>query len=260
MNVGMINVTGYAGVELARLPSNHPDAKLVAVTGRSAAGQKLGQVFPHLSDIDLTIEAELDRSVDVAFSALPYVASAEAVTPLVLGGVRVVEISADLRIKDPQEYERWYKTTHPAPELLEESVYRLTELRRMNPGWQPSLTFVPHLIPMTRGIFATCYMWARDSALALGKKAQEELTELYRSFYKGEPFVKVVEAPPQTKQTWGNNDCLVYPVVDDRTGRLVVLSCIDNLVKGATGQAIQNMNLMFCLPETAGLEGLAVYP
>ena len=344
MKVGIINVTGYAGVELARLLRRHPDADLVAVTGRSEAGRKLGDVFPHLSDIDLTIEPELGRSVDVAFSALPHVASAEAVIPLVRDGVRVVDISADFRLKDPLEYEGWYKSVHPAPDLLEESVYGLTELhrkdvasaklvanpgcyptgallalaplaqggligpdvvidsksgvsgagrglslithysevnenvqayglgghrhlpeitqelRRMSPGVESVVTFVPHLIPMTRGIFTACYVWPKDGALASGNKAQEEVTDLYRGFYKDEPFVKVAAAPPQTKQTWGNNDCLVYPVVDERTGRLVVLSCIDNLVKGAAGQAIQNMNLMFGLPETAGLEHLAVYP
>ena len=130
----------------------------------------------------------------------------------------------------------------------------------MSPGMDPVGTFVAPLIPMTRGIFTTCYVWPKDGALASGKKAQEEVTELYRDFYKEEPFVKVAMAPPQTKQTWGNNDCLVYPVADERTGRLIIVSCIDNLIKGAAGQAIQNMNVMFGLPETAGLESLAVYP
>ena len=344
MKVGIINVTGYSGVELARLLSRHPEADLVTVTGRSAASQKLGDVFPHLADIDLTIEPELDKSVDIAFSALPQVASAEAVVPLVRDGIRVVDISADFRLKDPQEYETWYKSAHPAPDLLEKSVYGLTELKRqdvasaklvanpgcfpagallalaplaqngliqpdviidsksgvsgagrgmsmfthysevnenvqaygldghrhlpeitqelrhMSPGLEPTVTFVPHLVPMTRGILSSCYVWPKEGALASGKKTQDELTDLYRDFYKDEPFVKVAAAPPQTKQTWGNNNCLVYPVADQRTGRLVIISCIDNLVKGAAGQAIQNMNLMFGLPETVGLEGAAVYP
>ena len=344
MKVGIINVTGYSGMELARLLSRHPEVDLITVTGRSAAGEKLGDVFPHLADIDLTIEPDLTSSVDIAFSALPQVASAEAVVPLVRDGLKVVDISADFRLKDPQEYETWYKSVHPAPDLLEESVYGLSELnrqevasarlvanpgcypesallalaplaqhgliesdviidsksgvsgagrglsmtthysevnenvqaygleghrhlpeitqelRRMSPGTEPLVTFVPHLIPMTRGILSTCYVWPKDGALARGTKAQEEVVALFSDFYKDEPFVKVVTAPPQTKLTWGNNNCLVYPVADQRTGRIIIISCIDNLVKGAAGQAIQNMNLMFGLPETVGLEGLAVYP
>ncbi len=344
MKVGIINVTGYAGVELARLLRNHPEAEIVSVTGRSAVGGKLGDVFPHLSNIDLVIEPELGKSVDVAFSALPQVASAEAVVPLVRGGVKVVDISADFRLHDPVEYETWYKSVHPAPGLLEESVYGLTELNRddvasanlvANPGCyptgallalaplasqglmqpevvidsksgvsgagrgfsllthysevnenvqaygldghrhlpeitqelgrlmpdaEPKVTFVPHLIPMTRGIFSACYVRPKDGALVSGGKATARLMDLYRDFYADDSFVKVATSPPATKQTWGNNDCLVYPVADERAGCLVLLSCIDNLVKGAAGQAIQNMNLMFGLPESAGLEGLAVYP
>ncbi|MBI4339653.1 MAG: N-acetyl-gamma-glutamyl-phosphate reductase [Chloroflexi bacterium] len=345
VKVGIINVTGYAGVELARLLRRHPEAELVSVTGRSEAGKKLGDVFPHLAQLGLTIEPEVAGSLDIVFSALPQVASAEAVAPLVRGGVKVVDISADFRLKDPQVYETWYKSVHPAPDLLEESVYGLTELNReevaaaslvANPGCYPTgallalaplvqkglvehdviidsksgvsgggrelrrenhysevnenvqaygldghrhlpeitqelarmtpqedgfrVTFVPHLVPMTRGIFTTCYAWPVAGAFSEGKKGQQELAELYREFYKGEPFVKVASAPAQTKQTWGSNDCIVHPVLDRLTGRLVLTSCIDNLVKGAAGQAIQNMNLMFDLPETAGLDYPAIFP
>jgi N-acetyl-gamma-glutamyl-phosphate reductase len=344
MKVGIINVTGYAGVELARLLRHHPEAELVSITGRSEAGKKLGEVFPHLEEIDLTIEVEIGKEVDIVFSALPQVASAQAVVPLVRAGVKVVDISADFRLKDAQVYERWYKAVHPAPDLLEESVYGLPELNRRevasatlvaNPGCYPTgallalaplvkqgliehdividsksgisgggrsltmenhysevnenvraygleghrhlpeitqelermtgqadfrITFVPHLIPMTRGIFTTCYAWPKAGSLAAGKKGQEELLSLYRDFYKGEPFVKVASAPAQTKQTWGNNDCIVYPSIDRYNGRLVLTSCIDNLVKGAAGQAIQNMNLMFGLPEKAGLDYPAIFP
>jgi N-acetyl-gamma-glutamyl-phosphate reductase len=107
---------------------------------------------------------------------------------------------------------------------------------------------------MTRGILTTAY-----TRLA-GKKKQEEGMGLYRDFYKNEPFVKVVAASPHTKHTWGNNLCLIYPVLDPRTNRLIVISALDNLVKGAAGQAIQNMNLMFGFPETTALEAVAVYP
>ncbi len=125
--VGIINVTGYAGIELARLLSQHPEVELVSVTGRSAAGQKLGAVFPHLSSSDLTIEAELGE-VDFVFSAMPHKESAEAIMPLLNHGIRVVDISADFRLKDAEHYLSWYGYTHPTPQLLKEAVYGLPVL------------------------------------------------------------------------------------------------------------------------------------
>ncbi len=339
--VGIINVSSYAGIELARLLYQHPQEELTSVTGRSAAGQKLGTVFPHLAGVDLTIEAKLGE-VDLAFSAMPHQESAKEIIPLLDRGIKVVDISADFRLKDAAEYLPWYGFTHPAPQLLEQAVYGLTELyrsqvasaqlvanpgcyptgailalapvvkagliepdividsksgvsgagrtlsqqthysevnedatayaldghrhlpeiiqelKRLHPGQSPSVTFVPHLIPMTRGILTTCY-----APLVSGKATDSEkkkLKQLYLDFYQDEPFVKVVELPPHTKHTWGNNLCLIHPTVDQRTGRLIVISCIDNLVKGAAGQAIQNMNLMLGLPETTGLQALAIYP
>jgi N-acetyl-gamma-glutamyl-phosphate reductase len=338
MRVGIINVTGYTGVELARLLSQHPEVKLTSVTGRSAAGQKLGEVFPHLASIDLTIEAELG-DVELAFSAMPHKESAKEVIPLLEHGIKVVDISADFRLKDASEYQNWYSFSHPAPQLLAQAVYGLTELyrsqvasaqlvanpgcyptgailalapavkakliepdiiidsksgvsgagrtpslqthfaeanedvsaytleghrhlpeitqelKRLSGGKLPSVTFVPHLVPMTRGILTTCY-----APLASGKKGEKQLKELYLDFYKDEPFVRVVDSPPHTKHTLGNNLCLVYPTIDHRTGRLIVISCIDNLVKGAGGQAIQNMNLMLGLPEATGLGSLSIFP
>jgi len=341
--VGIINVSGYAGIELARLLYQHPQVELTSVTGRSAAGQKLGTVFPHLARIDLTIEAELGE-VDLAFSAMPHQESAKEIIPLLDRGVKVVDISADFRLKDAAEYLSWYGFTHPAPQLLEQAVYGLTELyrsqvasaqlvanpgcyptgailalapvvkeglikpdividsksgvsgagrtlsqqthyseanedaaayaleghrhlpeiiqelKRLHPGPSPSVTFVPHLIPMTRGILTTCYAPLVSGKVAAGKKGKEELRQFYLDFYQDEPFVKVVELPPHTKHTWGNNLCLIYPTIDHRTGKLIVISCIDNLLKGAAGQAVQNMNLMLDLPETTGLEAVAIYP
>ncbi|MBA7603931.1 N-acetyl-gamma-glutamyl-phosphate reductase [subsurface metagenome] len=341
--VGIINVSGYAGIELARLLYQHPEVELTSVTGRSAAGKKLGTVFPHLATVDLTIEAELGE-VDLAFSAMPHQESAKEVIPLVDRGLKVVDISADFRLKDAAEYLPWYGFTHPAPQLLETAVYGLTELyrsqiasahlvanpgcyptgailalapvvkegliepdividsksgvsgagrtlsqqthypevnedaaayaldghrhlpeiiqelRRLHPGQPPSVTFVPHLIPMTRGILTTCYAPLVSGKVAGGEKGKEELRQLYLDFYQDEPFVKVVELPPHTKHTWGNNLCLIYPTINHRTGKLIVVSCIDNLLKGAAGQAVQNMNLMLGLPETTGLEALAIYP
>ena len=368
MRVGIINVTGYSGSELARLLYRHPDVKITSVTGRSAAGQKLGEVFPHLSDLDIVIQPELDGSLDLVFSALPQKASVEAVIPVLEGGIKVVDISADFRLRQPSVYEEWYGVTHPAPQYLEEAVYGLTELNRAdiaqarlvaNPGCYPTsvilalapaikeglveldivvdsksgisgggrslslsthfsevnenvmaysldghrhlpeitqelnklispssafdssesgergargsgvvkdgtaplaLTFLTHQIPITRGILSSCYARLRPDAFSSWDQARTEVRQLYLDFYAGESFVKVASSPPQTKQTLGNNMCLVYPTVDVRTGRLIVISCLDNLVKGAAGQAIQNMNLMFGLPETTALEALAVYP
>ncbi len=340
--VGIINVTGYAGVELARLLYRHPAVELTSVTGRSAAGQKLGTVFPHLASIDLSITPELGE-VDFAFSALPHKESAKEVMPLVKAGIKVVDISADFRLKDPAAYPTWYGFTHPAPELLKEAVFGLTELYQSsiasarlvaNPGCYPTgailalapavkaglietdiiidsksgvsgagrtlslgthysevnedvsaygleghrhlpeiiqelnllspqpvrVTFTPHLIPMTRGILTTGYANLLPGKLAVGKKRKEELLNLYLDFYKGMPFIKVTTSPPHTKYTLGNNDCLIHPTTDYSGEKLIIISCLDNLVKGAAGQAIENMNLMLGLPETTGLEALAIYP
>jgi len=343
IKVGIINVTGYAGVELARLLYQHPQVELTSVTGRSAAGQRLGDVFPHLASTDLTIEAELGE-VDFAFSAMPHQESAKEVIPLLNRGIKVVDISADFRLKEAAEYLAWYGFTHPAPQLLKQAVYGLTELHRSqvasaqlvaNPGCypagailalapavkagiiepdiiidsksgvsgagrtpslqthfseanedatayaldghrhlpeiiqelkllrpeqSPAVTFVPHLIPMTRGILTTGYAPLAPGKITADKKGREELRHIYLDFYQGEPFIKVVEFPPHTKHTQGSNLCLIYPTIDTRTGRLIVTSCIDNLGKGAAGQATQNMNLMLGLPETTGLEALALYP
>ena len=281
--------------------------------------------------------------VDLAFSALPHKASAEAILPLLEKNIRVIDISADFRLKDSKAYETWYDFTHPAPQLLQNAVYGLPELHReeirsakviANPGCYPTgailalapavregiiesgiivdgksglsgagrsltltthfteanenacayalsghrhfpeisqelssltsttldITFLPHLIPMTRGILSSCYAKVKSSSIADDEKGKEQLIKLYRNFYKNEPFVRVVDNSPQTKQTWGTNLCLIHPTVDQRTGRLIVISAIDNLIKGAAGQAIQNMNLMMGFPEIMGLESFAVYP
>lgn len=344
MRIAIINVTGYAGVELARILARHPHAEIVSVTGRSEAGKKLNEVFPHLWDLDMKIEPEVTKSVDVVFSALPHKASAEACAPFLKQGVKVIDISADFRLKNVAEFEEWYGVKHPCPQYLEQAVYGLTELYRKeiascqlvaNPGCYPTsailalapavkegivqpdfivdsksgvsgagrglglgahfsevnesvsaygldghrhlpeitqelraadpsqaprVTFLPHLIPMTRGILSSCYAPLKDGAAPEGPKGNQFLRELYLDHYGKEPFVKVAKAPPATKHTLGNNDCIVYPAVDQRANRLMVVSCLDNLVKGAAGQAIHNMNLMFGLPETEGLQQLALYP
>jgi N-acetyl-gamma-glutamyl-phosphate reductase len=338
LKVGIINVTGYAGVELARLLYRHPEVSLSSVTGRSAAGQKLADVFPHLAEIDIMISTELG-DVDFAFSAMPHKSSIEAIIPLAERNVKVVDMSADCRLKDDTEYPKWYDFTHPAPELLSMAVYGLPEIHRKEiakaslvaiPGCYPtgailalapavkeslvhtdiiidsksgvsgagrtlsltthyteavdnvcayslkghrhlpeivqelqalarapvSVTFLPHLVPMSRGILSSCYATLKQGVL--GKK--DDALELYRHYYKDEPFVRVVDKAPETKQVWGSNVCLVHPIVDTRSNKLIVISCIDNLVKGAAGQAVQDMNIMLGFSETEGLEALPVYP
>ena len=336
IKVGILNSTGYAGAEVIRILQNHPEVTITAITGRSAVGQKINDVFPHLVGIDLTITSEISDSVDIVFSALPHKASAEKVSPFLKKNVKVIDISADFRLKDLATYETWYKTNHPSPEYLTDAVYGLPELHRKdiakaqliaNPGCYPTsailamapaisegiihpdiiidsksgtsgagrglslsthfsevnenfmaysldghrhlpeilqelnaianadidITFLTHLAPMTRGILSTCYAQLKDDA-------PNAITDLYNQFYLNEPFVKITKASPQTKQTLGSNFCLIHPFVDQRTNRLIVISCIDNLIKGAGGQAVQNMNLMLNFPETMALEGLAIYP
>jgi len=340
IKAGVINVTGYVGAELARLLYQHPQVEFVTVTGRSAAGQKLGDVFPNFAGTNYTIEAELDSEIDIAFSAMPHKSSVDVVPSLLKQGIKVVDASADFRLKNAGEYPKWYGFTHPSPELLREAVFGLPELHRgeiasaslvanpgcystaallalapivkegliypdivvdsksgvsgagrtlsltthyseadenvcaysleghrhlpeieqelktLNPPFSPSITFVPHLVPMTRGILSTCYAKLADSR----RLTADSLKQLYREFYKRAPFVQITTKPPHTKHVWGTNFCLIYPTVDSKTARLIVISCLDNLVKGGAGQAVQNMNLMFDLPETTGLEALAIYP
>ena len=336
--IGIINVTGYAGAELARLLLRHPDVELTQVTGRSAAGKMLGDVFPHLSTAVIRIDPELDASVDFVFSALPHAASAAALGEFIDAGIPCVDISADFRIKDLATYTAWYKVEHPCPQHIASAVYGLPEMYRdeiamtklvANPGCYPTgailglapavrsgmiepdiivdaksgvsgagrsadvrfnfselndsmsayalgghrhapemqqelnalsrsggitLTFVPHLAPMTRGILGTYYAKLR------GNFSAEHVKKVYRAYYFASAFVRVVDTPPATKQTWGSNEVRIYANVDPNTNRLIVITALDNLVKGAAGAAVQNMNIMQGFPETAGLEQLAVYP
>ncbi len=340
IRAGIINVTGYIGAELARLLGQHPQVKLVTVTGRSAAGQKLADVFPSFAGTDYTIKDELDGDVDIAFLAMPHKSSIDIVPPLLKRGIRVVDASADFRLKNSVEYAKWYGFTHPSPRLLKQAVFGLPELHHQsiasaslvaNPGcystgailalaplikyrlvhpdiivdgksglsgagrtlsltthysevnedisaysleghrhlpeieqelkaldasMSPSITFVPHLVPMTRGILSTCYAKLADSC----QLTAESLKRIYREFYGHAPFVRITTEPPHTKYVRGTNFCLIYPTINSKTGRLIVISCLDNLIKGGAGQAVQNMNLMFDLPEATGLEALAIYP
>jgi N-acetyl-gamma-glutamyl-phosphate reductase len=344
LKAGIINVTGYIGAEIARLLYQHPQVKLQSVTGRSSAGQRLGEVFPNLDKTGLTIETEIDKNIDIAFVAMPHKASVDIVPDLLNKGIRVIDVSADFRLKDASEYLRWYGFEHPAPELLDNSIYGLPELHRAdiisaslvaNPGCystsailalapaikeglinpdiivdsksgvsgagrtlnlayhysevnesvsayslgghrhQPeikqelsllntsfplAITFVPHLVPMTRGILSSCYAKLKNDKHLQDNGVIEEIRKIYGEYYKNSPFIQITDKPPKTKHAMGTNMCLIYPTVDIMNGVLVIISCIDNLIKGGAGQAIQNMNLMCSLPETTGLESLAIYP
>jgi len=345
IRLGILNVTGYAGAELARILHGHPQVKVIAATGRSGAGKALGQVFPHLAQWDITVAQEIADEVDVVFSALPHGASAQALVPFLESGVLVIDLSADFRLRDPQEYAQWYGGEHPAPHYLGQGVYGLPEIYRerlkgahlvANPGCYPTgallalapalkeglitpdiivdaksgvsgagrtvdlryhfsevnesvsayglgghrhlpemvqeisallveggrprVTFVPHLVPMTRGILTTCYAPLRPGGLPSGEAGRRAVRDLYEQFYQGEPFVRICSEPPSTKHVQGSNMCLVYPTVDASGERLIVVSAIDNLVKGAAGQAVQNMNILLGLPETMGLEIPPLFP
>lgn len=336
-------MTGYIGVDLARILLRHPEVDVACVTGRSAAGKRLSEVFPHLITSDLVVQAELDTPVDVVFSAMPHKASAEVCAPVVAQGLKVIDVSADFRLKSRETYESWYGVAHPCPELLGSAVYGLPELYReqlvdatlvANPGCYPTgallalapaltsgmaegdiiidsksgvsgagrsltltthyaecnesvmayavgghrhlpemlqecrvlsgsvgeLLFVPHLIPMSRGILSVCYMQLSAVWQRRGQDVGRSIVDAYLSFYDGSPFVRVVEEPPATKHVWGSNFCHVFPQFDARTGRLLVISAIDNLVKGGAGEAVQNMNLMLGFEETCGLETLPMFP
>ena len=342
VKVAILNVTGYAGISLAKILEKHPNVKIASVTGRSDVGKQLSEIFPHMDSLDIVIEEEVSEEVDLVFSCLPHSASASALEPFIRKGVKVIDLSADFRLNDAAEYESWYKTKHPCPEYLSGAVYGLPELHGAeiskskliaSPGCYATATILAlapivksglisgdiivdaksgvsgagrsaslkthfsevnenvtaysvdghrhlaevnqelgllskvknlkttmltHLIPITRGIIVSCYanLEEKDSAVY----AKEEIKQIYKDFYSSKPFVNISEAPPSTKQVSGTNQCAIYSTVDVRTNRLIVVSCIDNLIKGAAGQAVQSMNLMLGLNEEEGISGLALYP
>ena len=344
MQVGIINGTSYFGLELIRLLSSHPEARITAITARSQADKRLVEVSPHIAALPcgsqlgrMRLTEAIEVSVDLVFSCLPHSASAHSLIPFVERGIPVVDVSADFRLKDAAVYEKWYGDAHPAPKLLDEAVYGLTEIHRAeisqtrivgNPGCYPtaailalapvvaeglvepsvivdaksgisgggralnldnhfsevnesvhayavgghrhgpemvqelsaiaganvSVTFVPHLVPMTRGILATCYATLKSSI------SQSQLVEVYKSAYANDPFVLVTDLPPRTKWTYSSNYCAVNAALNDAGTVIVVTAALDNLVKGAAGQALQNANVMMGFEETAGLTAPPVYP
>ena len=345
IRVGIIGATGYAGAELVRLLLGHPEAEIKWYGSRSYVDQKYASIYQNMFQLvddkcmDDNME-ELSRQVDVIFTATPQGLCASLVNEDILSRVKIVDLSADFRLKDVQVYEKWYKLTHKAPQYLPEAVYGLCEINReqvkkarlvANPGCYTTcsiltcyplvkeglidpdtliidaksgtsgsgrgakvdnlfcevnenmkaygvathrhtpeieeqlgyaagkplnLSFTPHLVPMNRGILVTAYASLTPGA------TQEKIRAAYEKYYGKETFIRVLEPGvcPQTKWVEGSNYVDVNFVLDERTNRVILMGALDNLVKGAAGQAVQNMNLLFGLPEDMGLALVPMFP
>lgn len=344
IRVGIIGASGYTGAELARILCNHPDIRLTVATSRQYAGQMLAQVYPSLAGRVNIVCSDpaantLVEQADLFFTAVPHQTAMAVVPNLLTAGKKVVDLSADFRIRSAATYEQWY-VPHTAQEYLAEAVYGLPEIYRdnikgarliANPGCYPTsvilglaplltadlldphtivvdsksgasgagrtaqtgtlfcevsegfkaykvgahrhtpeieqeisslcgqsvtISFTPHLLPMSRGILSTIYATLRENP------GEAQIRDLYEHNYAGEQFVRLT--PPGTlpapQFVRGSNFCDINFKVDGRTGRIIVLSTIDNLVKGAAGQAVQNMNLMCGFPEDRGLEIVPLFP
>ncbi len=335
LNIAIIGASGYTGAELIRILLGHPQAEITVLTGDSSAGKSIGEVYPHLAQTDLpplvTIDNADFKNIDIAFCCLPH-GTTQTVIAALPKTLRVIDLSADFRLADINEYAKWYGHPHQAPELQEDAVYGITELARdavkkarliANPGCYPTsailplapllkagavektgiiidsksgitgagrsakqanlfseidggisaygianhrhtpeieqglggitLTFTPHLMPMNRGILSTMYVGCSDV-----KKAREILEKTYGN----EPFVHILPPGilPTTHQVRGTNNCVINIFESRIKGEAIIVSAIDNLVKGAAGQAVQNMNVMFGFEETTGLQMTAVFP
>ena len=345
MKVGIIGATGYAGGELVRLLMGHPQAEIVWYGWRSYIDKKYYEVFQNMFQIvdskclDDNME-ELAAQADVIFTATPQGFCASIINEEILSKVKVVDLSADFRIKDVKVYEEWYKITHKSPQFIDEAVYGLCEINRedvkkarlvANPGCYPTcstlsiypmvkeglihpntiiidaksgtsgagrgakvdnlycevnenmkaygvsthrhtpeieeqlgyaagekvvLNFTPHLAPMNRGILVTAYASLKKEV------TYDEVKAVYDKYYGTEKFVRVLDEDvcPQTKWVEGSNYVDVNFKLDFRTNRIIMMGAMDNLVKGAAGQAVQNMNLMFGLEESMGLCQAPMFP
>src|SRR5437762_117118 len=245
--VAIVGVTGYAGGELARLVLRHPEARLVAAVARSHQGEPLRAVQPHLHAAPDSLVVGSDvGDAEVVFTALPAGEAAKQARVWLGDGRTVIDLGSDFRLRDPKLYEHWYGYTHPAPEIAQEAAAPL--------GRTPRLTFTPHLLPLSRGLIASCYAPLRP------RKRARDVVDAYAREYAEEPFVRVLDTYPATKATLGSNWCLVHALVDEENSRLVAFAALDNLVKGAAGSALQNFNARFGYPETMGLETLPLWP
>ena len=345
IKAGIIGSTGYAGGELVRILTGHKDVEIKWFGSRSYIDKKYASVYQNMFQIvdavcmDDNME-ELAEQVDVIFTATPQGLCASLVNEEILSKVKIIDLSADFRIKDVATYEKWYGITHPSPQFIEEAVYGLCEVNReqikkarliANPGcyttcsiltaWplakeglidmdtlvidaksgtsgagrgakvqnlfcevnenmkaygvgthrhtpeieeqlgyaagrEVTLSFTPHLVPMNRGILATEY------AKLTRPVSWEEVRAVYEKYYKEETFIRLLDKGvfPETKWVEGSNYVDIGFHIDERTGRMIMLGVIDNLVKGAAGQAVQNMNLVFGLPEDEGLKLVPMFP
>ena len=345
MEVGIIGASGYTGAELLRLLDQHPEVGVGYITAHTYAGKNVDELYPHLHRYAGLAFRELDFDAALAqaelhFVALPHGQSMRVVPRLMEAGAKVVDLSADYRLSDPEVYRRWYGLGHTSPHLLGEAVYGLPELNGeaigrarlvavpgcyptavllalaplAEAGWlggegvivdaksgvsgagrtlslgthfaqaaesvkpynvgahrhtpemeealssragrEVSLTFTPHLVPMSRGILATCYVRVGRGV------SPRDVASLYAGFYAGAPFVVLLGEGrfPESKAVSGSNYCHLGWSLDTGKQVLTVASAIDNLVKGASGQAVQCMNLMQGWDETAGLEALGIFP
>ena len=345
IKVGIIGSTGYAGQELVRILLGHKEAEIKWYGSRTYAGEPYADVFRNMFTLvpDICEGEDMERlceEVDVIFTATPQGLCSTLVNEDILSKVKIIDLSADFRIKDVDTYEKWYGIKHGSPEYIKEAVYGLCEVNReqikkarlvANPGCYPTcsflsvyplakagwidmksiiidaksgtsgagrgtkvanlycevnesikaygvtthrhtpeieeqlsyasgqetlINFTPHLVPMNRGILVTAY------ANLVKDVTEEEIRALYEETYKEEPFVRVLPAGvcPETRWVEGSNYVDVNVKKDERTGRILMLGAMDNLVKGAAGQAVQNMNLMFDLPENTGLLMPPVFP
>jgi N-acetyl-gamma-glutamyl-phosphate reductase len=345
IKVGIIGATGYAGAEIVRLLYSHPQAQIVWYGSRSYVDERFASIYKNMFTLveDKCLDdniLELSKQVDVIFTATPQGYLAGVLTEEILSNCKVIDLSADYRIKDVETYEKWYGITHKSPQFIEEAVYGLCEINRdkevgarliANPGCYTTcsiltayplvkaglidpatliidaksgtsgagrgaklpnlycevnesikaygvtthrhtpeieeqlgyacgqklmLNFTPHLVPMNRGILATCYAKLTD------KYSYEDVKAVYDKYYKDEQFIRVLNkgVMPETRWVEGSNYVDINFVIDERTGRIVVCGALDNMVKGAAGQAVQNMNLIFGLPENEGLLMPPVFP
>jgi len=349
LKVSIVGATGYAGKELVKILMNHPKVELVYLTSSTYTGENIDEVFPEflnklnkkLTNFDLEL---ISQNSDLVFTALPHTVSMNVVPELLKKGVKVVDLSADYRIKDPVVYKEWYKKEHNqiSKGLLSEAVYGLPEIYLdkikdaplvANPGCYPTsiilgiapllkfklvdsqgiiidsksgatgagrklsldlhfsecnenfkaykiikhnhipeveqelssiyfggddcrqqgteikICFTPHLLPINRGILSTCYLNLN------GSKEEKEILKVYQKFYQEAPFVRIFEPPnlPEIKFVTGTNYCDIGFSIDKRVGKIKIISVIDNLLKGAAGQAVQNMNIMSGFSETEGI-------
>lgn len=344
IKAGIVGVSGYGGIELFHILESHPDVEIKAISSQTYNGMKLSEVFPHLYDVPFICKnyspLELAEICDVIFTSVPHGGPAmDFAIPIKNAGKKLIDLSADFRLKDVNVYKEWYKVDHKYPELLKDAVYGLPELHRdeikkawliANPGcyttsailaispvinedfidqksiiidsksgisgagrkpkphlhfpeleesfqaYSPAehrhtseieqeisilgkkditVTFVPNLVPMIRGILSTTYITLKSGINV------KKVVEIFKKFYNAHPFVRILEEKlPNTKFVTGTNYIDIAVRIDERNGRLIIISALDNLIKGASGQAVQNMNLAFGLAEDRGLKFKPIYP